>query len=116
MGSSGVSESGVWVRVWVEAGVWVRVWAQNLESGSEFGPRVWSLGQSLGLSLGSKSGVSKSGVWVGVWGQSLEFEGDWSLESSPCLGSPRPNPVMGLDPSPSLGPEFGVCSELKARV
>ena len=40
--------------------------------------------------------------------------GVWS--PSPSLGSPRPNPVMGLDPSPSLGPEFGVCSELKARV
>ena len=90
-------ESGFGVKVWSfsqslgpEFGVWVRVWGQSLESRSEseFGVKVWSFGQNLGPK-------SESG---GVWGQSLEFESEIGVWSpSPSLGSPRPNPVMGLD-------------------
>ena len=62
------SKSGVLVRVWAQSLKFGSEFGgQSLESRSEFGARVWRLGQSL------RSGF---GVWVRVlgrvWGQSLE--------------------------------------------
>ena len=49
------------------------VWGQSLESASEFGTRVWSLGQSLG---------PQSGVWVRVCGHTGVWVRVWSLSQS----------------------------------
>ena len=72
-----------------------------MESGLEFGARVWSLGQSLG---------PEPGVWVRVWGQSLESGSEfgsefgarvWSLGQSLSLAR-----VGGQSLGQSLGAEF----------